>query len=104
MLTLLNPFAPHITEEIWTNLGYSPKISEAIWPKWDDNKLVKNEVEYAIQINNKIVDKMNIPTNIEDSEIEKLVKDNEKVLNSLNGRNIVKVIVIKNRLVNIIAK
>ena len=104
LLTLLNPFAPHITEEIWTNLGYAPKISEVMWPKWDDNKLVKNEVEYAIQINNKIVDKMNIPTNIEDSEIEKLVKDNEKVLNSLNGRSIVKVIVIKNRLVNIIAK
>jgi leucyl-tRNA synthetase len=103
LLTLLNPFAPHITEEIWTNLGYAPKISEVTWPKWDDNKLVKNEVEYAIQINNKIVDKMNIPTNIEDSEIEKLVKDNEKVLNSLNGRSIVKVIVIKNRLVNIIA-
>lgn len=104
LLTLLNPFAPHITEEIWTNLGYTPKISEVSWPVWDDNKLIKNEIEYAIQINNKIVDKMNIPTNIDDNEIEKLVRDNQKVIESLNGRNIVKVIVIKNRLVNIIAK
>lgn len=104
LLTLLNPFAPHITEEIWTNLGYSPAIKDAVWPKWDENKLVKSEIEYALQINNKIITKLDISTNLNNSEIEDLVLSNEKIVSALNGRTIVKIIVIPNRLVNIIAK
>lgn len=104
LLTLLNPFAPHITEEIWTNLGYSPAIKDAVWPKWDENKLVKSEIEYALQINNKIITKLDISTNLNNSEIEALVLSNEKIVSALNGRTIVKIIVIPNRLVNIIAK
>ena len=104
LLTLLNPFAPHITEEIWTNLGCSPAIKDAVWPKWDENKLVKSEIEYALQINNKIITKLDISTNLNNSQIEELVLSNEKIVSTLNGRTIVKIIVIPNRLVNIIAK
>jgi len=104
LLTLLNPFAPHLTEEIWTNLNYSPAIKDVKWPTWDEDKLVRNEIEYAIQINNKIIEKLYISANATNEEIEEVVKNNSKVLDSLNGRNIVKIIVIKNRLVNIIAK
>ena len=104
LLTLLNPFAPHITEEIWTNLKYAPAIKDVQWPTYDENKLVKNEVEYAIQINNKIITRLNIPTGIGNDEIENIVKDNQDIKNAMNGRNYVKAIIIPNRLVNIIAK
>ena len=104
LLTLLNPFAPHLTEELWTLCGFEPKISEVLWPKWDENKLVKDEIEYAIQINNKIIDRRLFPANAEQETIENMVREDNKVNEVLNGKQIVKVIVIKNRLVNIIAK
>jgi len=104
LLTLLNPFAPHITEEIWSKLNYAPAIKDAVWPTWDENKLVKNEVEYAIQINNKIITRLNIPTNIPNEEIESIVKENSDIISALNGRQIAKIIIIPNRLVNIIAR
>ncbi len=104
LLTLLNPFAPHMTEEIWTNNKFSPAIKEAPWPTWDENKLVKDEIEYAVQINNKIVARNNYSANATNEEIEKLVREDDEITNALQGKQIVKVIVIKNRLVNIIAK
>jgi len=104
VLTLLNPFAPHLTEEIWTNNNYSPAIKDVKWPEYDENKLVKNEIEYAIQINNKIITRLNIPTGISNDEIETIVKDNETVKTAMSGKNYIKAIIIPNRLVNIIAK
>ncbi len=104
LLTLLNPFAPHITEEIWTNLGCSPAIKDTVWPKWNENKLVKSEVEYAIQINNKIITRLFISTSLNNEEIEQLVKSNEKVVSTLNNRQISKSIIIPNRLINLIVK
>lgn len=104
LLTLLNPFAPHITEEIWTKQGFEPHIKDATWPTYDENKLVKDEVEYALQINNKIITRENLSTSLSNEEIENYVKNNSTILNALNGKSIVKVIVIKDRLVNVIAK
>lgn len=104
LLTLLNPFAPHITEEIWTNQGFEPHIKDATWPTYDENKLVKDEVEYALQINNKIITRENLSTSLSNEEIENYVKNNSAIQNALNGKSIVKVIVIKDRLVNVIAK
>lgn len=103
-LTLLNPFAPHITEEIWTKQGFEPHIKDATWPTYDENKLVKDEVEYALQINNKIITRENLSTSLSNEEIENYVKNNSAIQNALNGKSIVKVIVIKDRLVNVIAK
>jgi leucyl-tRNA synthetase len=104
LLTLLNPFAPHITEELWENCGFTPRICDVKWPVWEEDKLVKNEIEYAIQVNNKIIARLNIATTLEDKEIEEFVLNNDSIKNSLSGKNIMKVIVIKNRLVNIIAR
>ena len=104
LLTLLNPFAPHLTEEIWESRHYSPRICDVKWPTWDEDKLVKDEIEYAIQINNKIITRVNISTNLTDAEIENMAKNDQKIISALNGKQIVKVIIIKNRLVNIIAK
>ena len=104
VLTLLNPFAPHLTEELWTNNNFEPSIKDAKWPVWDDNKLVKDEIEYAVQINNKIVARNNYSATATNEEIESLIREDKAVNEALNGRQIVKVIVIKNRLINIIAK
>ncbi len=104
LLTLLNPFAPHITEEVWSNQNFEPSIKDAVWPEYDENKLVKDEVEYALQINNKIVTREYIKSNATNEEIEEFAKNNSKIVEALNGRSVVKVIVIKDRLVNIIAK
>ena len=104
LLTLLNPFAPHITEELWEECKFEPRICDVKWPTWDENKLVKNEIEYAIQINNKIIARLNIATTLEDKEIEDFVLNNESIKTTLSGKNVMKVIVIKNRLVNIIAR
>lgn len=104
LLTLLNPFAPHMTEELWSQCEFTPSIKDANWPVWDENKLVKDEIEYAIQINNKIIDRKNFSANATNEEIENILKSDNTIQDNLNGRQIVKVIVIKNRLVNIIAK
>ena len=104
LLLLLNPFAPHITEEIWTNQNFEPHIKDATWPVWDENKLVKDEIEYAIQINNKIVARDMFGTKLTNAEIEKQALENEKVKAAMQGKTFVKAIVIPNRLINIIAK
>ena len=104
VLTLLNPFAPHMTEELWTNNNFSPSIKDAKWPEWNEDKLVKDEIEYAVQINNKIIARNNYSAIATAEEIENLVREDSEIAAALNGKQIVKVIVIKNRLVNIIAK
>jgi len=81
-----------------------PKINEIKWPEWDESKLVKQEVEYAIQVNNKIITRLNVPTNLDNAGIEDFVKNDNKVKEILADKNIVKCIVISGRLVNFIAK
>ena len=102
LLLLLNPFAPHITEEIWSVQKFEPALKNATWPKYDESKLVQDSVEIAVQINSKIVGRVVIPTNISNEEIEKLAK--ESLSEKFEGKNIVKTIIIPNRIINFIAK
>ncbi len=104
LLTLLNPFAPHITEELWTLCGFGQDMSQAVWPTYDEKKLVKDEIEYAVQINNKIIVRCNYSTSSTTKELEQLALAEEKIVSALGGKQVVKVIVIPNRLINIIAK
>ena len=104
LLTLLNPFAPHMTEELWTTNNFAPSIKDAKWPEWNEAKLVKDEIEYAVQINNKIIARNNYSASATAEDIENLVRTDGEIEKALNGKQIVKVIVIKNRLINIIAK
>ena len=104
LLTLLNPFAPHITEELWTQCGYGKDITNASWPKYDESKLVQKTIEIAVQINSKIVAKANIDTSKSQGEILTEVKGDEKIKALLDGKTIVKEIYVPNRIVNIIVK
>ena len=103
LLLLLNPFAPHMTEELWEIVGYSEKITEAKWPTFDESKLTQDEVEVAVQVNSKIVDRVMISSNLDEEGIKAVVLASDKVKAVVAEKTIKKVIVIKGRLVNIIA-
>lgn len=102
LITVLAPFAPHFSEEMWEKLGYPYSVFNIDWPKYDPSALVKDVVELGIQINGKIKAKINIPSDMTNSDIEKLVLEDEKIKPLIQGKVVKKVIVIKGRLVNIV--
>jgi leucyl-tRNA synthetase len=104
LLRLLSPFAPHFTEEMWQKMGKVDSIFNEKWPVWDESAMVKDVVEIAIQINGKVKGRIEIPTSATEKEIEQLVMENNEVKEMLEGKQIVKLVVIKNRLVNIVVR
>ena len=106
LVLLIAPMVPHIAEELYQLLTHhqnKKSVFDEKYPICDETKLVKDEVEVAVQINNKIITRINIPNNADNSKVEQIVMQNEQVLKALCDRQIKKIIVIKNRLVNIIA-
>ena len=102
---LLNPFAPHITEEVYEACGLGEGIlAEAEWPKYDEAKCVDESVEIVIQVNGKIKSKMNIPIDADKDSVLKLAKADENVKKAINGMNIIKEIVVPKKLVNLVVK
>jgi leucyl-tRNA synthetase len=104
LLRLLSPFAPHFTEEMWQSIGKKDSVFNEKWPVWDEKAMVKDVVEIAIQVNGKVKGRMEIPTSAEQKDIEQLVMENGEIKEMLEGKQIAKIIVIKNRLVNIVVK
>lgn len=104
LIKLLAPFAPHFSEEQWslTEMNYS--VFNESWPKFDASALIKDEIEIAIQINGKVKARINVASNLGEEEIKKSALDNSEIKEVLAGKDIAKVIVIKGRLVNIVAK
>ena len=102
---LLNPFAPHVTEEIWStcNLGEGMVVDQS-WPEYDESKCKANEIEIAVQVNGKIKTKLMIPAEAEQAEVIAFAKADENVKKSVEGMNIIKEIYVKGRLVNIVVK
>ena len=103
LITLLNPIAPHITEELNEQIGFSP-ICESTWPEYDDEKTIEDTKEIAVQVNGKV--RGTIEINIEDDEnsIKEKALDNDNVSKHIEGKDIVKIIVIKGKIVNIVVK
>jgi len=104
LLVLLNPFAPHMTEEIWQILGNEGMIIDTAWPKYDESKTVDNEIEIVLQINGKVRDKLVIPADATREDMEKLCMESEKVQSLTEGKTIVKVIAVPGKLVNVVVK
>ena len=105
LLLLVNPFAPHITEEMWSTLGYGEMLAkDGVWPEYDEAKCIDDTVEIAVQINDKIRAKIEIAADASDDEAIAAAKADEKVAQELAGKNIIKEIYVKGRLVNIVAK
>lgn len=100
---MLSPIAPHIAEELWSVLGHNDTITYEPWPTYDEALLVENEVEIVIQINGKIRSRMIVPAKLAREELEKKALDDEKIKAELAGKTIRKVIVVPDKLVNIVA-
>jgi len=104
MPKLLQPFAPHLSEEIWAMLGNQTSILESPWIKYNDKFLIQDQVTYVIQINGKLRSKIVVGLETAKEEIEKLALVDEKVLKYTDGKTIIKVIIIPKKLVNIVIK
>ncbi len=102
-LLCLAPFAPHITEELWHRLGHEESIVLQKFPDWDESKIVKQEIEYVVQVLSKIRAKLMAPPNMPQDEIQSLALKDEKVQKYLEGKQIRKVIFVPNKLINFIA-
>ena len=101
---MLAPFAPHITEELWSRMEGKGSVHDARWPKFDRAAIVEDEVEIVLQINGKVRDKLTVPADIELQEMEKLALAQPKVVELTAGKTIVKVICVPKKLVNIVVK
>ena len=103
-LQLLNPFAPHITEELNEKLSLGDELSSCSWPTYDEEKTVDNELEIGVQVNGKLRGTIFVKKDEEKSILESLAKREENVRRHLDGKEIVKIIVVPNRIVNIVVK
>lgn len=105
LIILVNPFAPHVTEEMWANCGYGEMLAkDAKWPSFDEAKCVDSTVEIVVQINGKIRARLSVPTDIESDKAIALAKKDEGIAAALEGKNIIKEIYVKGKLVNIVMK
>lgn len=104
LLCLLSPFAPHICEELWEMFGFDGFVCQQPWPIYDESKTVDSEKEIAVQINGKLKSTVIVKFDCSDEEAINAAKSDEKIARIINGMEIVKTIVVKNKLVNLIAK
>ena len=103
-LELLNPFAPHITEELNEIIGFKAPISDSAWPTYDESKTIDDQIQIPVQVNGKLRSTININLDEEESKVKDIVHNNETIKNFLDGKNIVKEIYVKNKIYNIVIK
>ena len=103
-LKLLNPVAPHITEELWNKLGHNESIAYEAWPTYDETKIQDDTIELPIQFNGKLRTTIKIAKDLPKEEVEKEVKANERVQSLLEGKEIVKEIYVPNKIYNIVVR
>ena len=104
LITLLNPVAPHMTEELWLTYGNGELLSLQPWPTFDEEKTVDDEIEIVVQINGKIKDKLMIPAGLDKDGTQEAAMNTDKIKGLIEGKNVVKVIAIPGKLVNIVVK
>jgi len=103
-IKLLNPFAPHLTEEMWSNLGGEGFLSLAKWPEYDEAKTVENNVEIAVQINGKLRSTITVSKTISKDDAIATAKSDAKIAEAIDGKTIVKEIFVPGKIVNIVVK
>ena len=103
-IQLLAPFAPHLAEEMWEIYGNTESISYVPWPTFDESKLVSDTVEIVVQLMGKVKAKLDVKKDLTPAELEQIVLANEEVKELIEGKQVMKVIVVPGRLVNIVAK
>lgn len=103
-LKLLNPVAPHITEELWSLMGNDETIAYEKWPNYDTDKIVDDEIEIGVQVNGKLRSTVRVMKDEDKDKVEKIALSNDRIRQNIDGKEIVKVIVVPNRIVNIVVK
>ena len=103
LITLLNPIAPHITEELNEQLGYKP-ICESSWPTYDEEKTIDDVISIAVQVNGKVRGTIDVNMEDDDNSIKEKALNNSNVMKHIDGKEIVKIIVVKGKIVNIVVK
>ena len=103
-LQLLNPFAPHMTEELYEIIGEKEQIAKTPWPTYDENKTIDEEIEIPVQINGKVKAVIKVPKDISEDEIREIIKSNENIQKILEGKNVVKEIYVNKKIYNIVIK
>ena len=104
LLKLANPFAPHVTEELWQMLGHDTVLSLESWPVFDESKTVESSIEIGVQVNGKLKSTVKLPMDCEQQLAIDTALADEKVKNAVAGKNIVKTIVVKNKIINLVVK
>lgn len=103
-LTLINPFAPHITEELWQQIGGEGLLSVVSWPRFEASKTVENTVEIAVQINGKLKTTISMPLDSEKEAALATAKAEEKVVRAIADKTIVKEVFVPNKIVNLVVR
>ncbi len=104
LIILLSPFAPHLCEEMWHVCGHTDSICQQSWPQYDEAALVQDEVEIAIQVSGKVRERITVPTGISKEALEEMALAVPKIQDLINGKKIIKIIVVPGKLVNIVAQ
>lgn len=104
LLKIVNPFAPHVTEELWQMLGHDTVLSLVAWPEYEQAKTVESSVEIGVQVNGKIRSTVQLPVNCDEQTAIDIAMADEKVKNAIDGKTVVKTIVVKNKIVNLVVK
>jgi len=104
LIRLLAPFAPHLADELWHDLRHQDDVHDQGWPEYDEDALTVDEVTIVVQVNGKVRDRMDIPVDIDQAELEQLVLKRERVQQFVDGKSIVKTIVVPGKLVNVVAR
>ena len=104
LLKLANPFAPHVTEELWQMLGHDTVLSLESWPVFDESKTVESSIEIGVQVNGKLKSTVKLPMDCEQQLAIDTALADEKVKNAVADKNIVKTIVVKNKIINLVVK
>jgi leucyl-tRNA synthetase len=103
-LLILSPFAAHLTEELWHSLGEKQNICLQDWPAFDQKLIVDNEVELVVQINGKVRDRFNIAFDVAEEAAVEVAKKREKISPWILNQEIIKIVFVKNKLINIVIK
>jgi leucyl-tRNA synthetase len=101
---LLSPFAPQLAEELWQQLGHTTTLAYEPWPAYDEARVRKSTVEIVLQVNGKVRGKIGVAADTPEQELEALGLADENIRRHLDGKKLVKAIVVKNKLVNLVVK
>ncbi len=104
LVLIMSPFTPHVCEEMWEGLGFTEPVYRASWPGYDEKALVKDSIEIVVQINGKVRSKLEVPSGLSKEEFEKVCMDDPSVKSLVNGKDVIKIIAVPGKLLNIVVK